>query len=84
MRNVLNKRNRENQNTHFIFDNLFAENCAVYEIMWKNIVELCRPQMTILCLRIACWIPKATDTNFEYIMLIDFPRNSGYTNEPHC
>jgi NADPH-dependent 7-cyano-7-deazaguanine reductase QueF-like protein len=25
----------------------FFENCAVYEIMWKNIVERGRPQMTI-------------------------------------
>jgi len=28
----------ENQNTHFIF-NFFFENRAVYEIMWKNIVQ---------------------------------------------
>ena len=25
----------------------FSENRAVYEIMWKNMVELDRPQMTI-------------------------------------
>ena len=29
--------------------------------MWKNIVEPDRPQMTILRMRIACWIPKATN-----------------------
>jgi len=42
---------RENQNTHFMFNNLslffFFENRAVYEIMWKNIVERGRPQMII-------------------------------------
>ena len=33
--------------THFVFDNFFFfENGAVSEIMWKNIVELERSQMT--------------------------------------
>ena len=50
----------------------FLENRAIYEKMWKNIVEPSRPQMTIWRMRIACWIPKATDTNSEYIILIDF------------
>jgi hypothetical protein len=39
MRNVLDKR-RENENTHFMFNNVFFENHAVYEIMSKNMVEL--------------------------------------------
>ena len=30
--------------------------------MWKNFVELDRPQMTIWHLPIACWITKATHT----------------------
>jgi len=33
--------------THFIFNNVFFENRAVCEIMWINIVEPERPQMTI-------------------------------------
>jgi len=28
------------------FNNFLSENCAVYEIMWKNIVETDGPQMT--------------------------------------
>jgi hypothetical protein len=33
---------------HFMFSNLFFfANRAIYEIMWKNNVELDRPQMTI-------------------------------------
>ena len=37
--------------------------------MCKNIVvEPDRPQMTIWRMRIACWIPKATDTHSEYII----------------
>jgi hypothetical protein len=42
---------------------------AVYEIMWKNIVEPNRPQMTIWRMRIAYWIAKATDTYSEYVIL---------------
>jgi hypothetical protein len=38
----------------------FFENRTIYEKMWKNIVELDRPQMAVWCMRIACWIPKAT------------------------
>ena len=45
MRNVLDKSCRENQNTHFMFNNFF-ENRAVYEIMSKNMVEPERSQMT--------------------------------------
>jgi len=34
--------------THiFMFSNFFFENCIVYEIVWKNIVELEKPVMTI-------------------------------------
>jgi hypothetical protein len=41
--------------------------------MWKNIVEPDMPQMTILRMRIARCIPKATDTHTEYVILIAFP-----------
>ena len=42
---------------------LFFENRNVYEIMWENIVEGGKTQMTIWRMRIACWIPKATKTH---------------------
>jgi hypothetical protein len=29
--------------------------------------------MTIWRMRIACWVPKSTDTHSEYVMLIAFP-----------
>jgi len=38
MRNVSDKSCTENQNTHFVFSNIFFENRAVYEIIWKNLV----------------------------------------------
>jgi hypothetical protein len=45
--------------THFLFNNFFSENCAVYEIMLKNIVEPGMLQMAIWG-RVACRISKAT------------------------
>jgi hypothetical protein len=32
--------------THSVFNNFFSENCAVFEIVWKNMVEPERTQMT--------------------------------------
>ena len=49
------------------------ENRAVYEITWKNIVDRGRPQITIWHMRIACWIPKATNTLSEYVTRIASP-----------
>jgi hypothetical protein len=51
----------------------FFENRVVYEIMWKNSVERCRPQMIIWRMRIKCWITKATHTHSEYVILTAFP-----------
>jgi hypothetical protein len=59
--------------THFMFNIFFFVNRAVYEIMWKNSVETCRPQTTIWRMRVACWIPKVTNTHSEYIILTAFP-----------
>jgi len=47
MRNIPDKLLERNQNTHFLFNKLFPENRTVYEIMWKNIVEIDRPRVTI-------------------------------------
>ena len=59
--------------THILSPQLFSENLAVYEIMWKNIVERGRPQMAIWRMRIACWIPKAKNTHSQYVIFIAFP-----------
>jgi len=42
------------------------------KLLWKTIVEQGRPQMTIWHMRIACWIPRATNTHTEYVILIAF------------
>jgi len=68
MRNVSDRSCTENQNTHFVFSNFFSpENRAVHEIMWKNIVEPGRPQMTIWRMRFACLVTKAANKHSEYI-----------------
>jgi len=72
-KSVSDKHRRENQNTHFMINIFFCENHSVYMMMWKNFEEPDRPQTTIWRMRIAVWIPKATNTDSEYIMLIDFP-----------
>ena len=46
MRNVLEKCCRETQNTYFMLNNFFPENRAVYDIMWKNVVEPDKSHMT--------------------------------------
>ena len=61
MRNVSDKSCTENQNTRFLFNIFFFANSAVCEIMWKNIVQPDRSQMTTWRMRIACWVPKATN-----------------------
>ena len=62
IRKILDKGYRENQSTCFTFKKFFFRKSRLYEIMWKNISEPGRPQMTIWHLRIACWITKARNT----------------------
>jgi hypothetical protein len=68
MRNISDKSCREIQNSYFVFSKNYFENLAVYEIMWKNILERGRQQMTIWRMRIACWIPKATNTHIQVFL----------------
>jgi hypothetical protein len=74
MRNVSDKSCRGNQNARFILNNIhFFENPAFYGIMWRNMLQPDRPQNTIWRMRIECWIPKATNTHSQYVILIAFP-----------
>jgi hypothetical protein len=54
----------------------FSQKFCRYEKMWgkKNFVERGRLQMTIWRMRIACWIPKATNTPTGCVTLIAFPQ----------
>jgi len=58
--------------THILCSITFLKSHAIYEIMWKNIVEWSRPQMTIQSMHREFWIPKDTDTHSPYIILNAF------------
>ena len=74
MRNISDTSCREYQNIHLCSVTFFLFlNLTFYEIMWKNIVERGRPQMTIRPMCIACWITKATNTNVGCVILVASP-----------
>jgi len=70
--------------SHILCSITFFLNRAVYEIMCKSTVEPDRTQMTIRRMRIACWIPKATFTHPEYVILIDFALQEWLHESPQC
>ena len=59
--------------THILRSVTFFENPAVYEIMRKNVVQSDTSQTKIWRRRIACWIPKATKTLSECVILNTIP-----------
>ena len=67
--------------TRCMFSDLFRKS---HDIVWKNIVEPDKTQMTIRRTRIAYWIPKARNIQWEYVTLMLFQCNNGYTNGPQC
>jgi len=74
MRNVSEKNFWENlKQTVYFLRHIFFEIRAFCEIRQKNIVEPGRPQSTTWCMRIACWVPRATNTHPECVILIAFP-----------
>jgi len=74
MGTVSHKSFRENQNTNFILINIFSpENPVLYTIMRNNNVEPDTSQVTIWPVRIGWCIPKATNTQSEYVILNDYP-----------
>ena len=64
-RYVWDKCCRENQNTHFVFNNFFFPKILPFKIQCGNILYIRAGHM-----RIACWIPKATNTCSEYCFFI--------------
>ena len=68
MRNVSDENCRENQKAHCVFSKFFfLENNAVFQKVWKSIVERSRPQTTIWRMRIVFLIPTATLTHTHFI-----------------
>jgi len=68
MKNVSDSSCRENQNTHFMFNNFFPK------IICKNTVQPGRPLLATGRMRIACWMTKAINTHSKCVIrIIDFP-----------
>jgi len=57
-----NKFSDKIQHTHFMFNYVFPENRAMYEIVWRNMIAPDTPQITIRRVRIVCWLPKTIET----------------------
>jgi len=73
MRDVLDKIVQKIR-TQLTFNILFSKIMLFMRLMWKNNVEADRPQMTIWSTRFVCWIPKAKNTQSEYVIFIAFLR----------
>jgi len=51
-----------------MFNKIFLfENRAIYEIMWKKVVDRGGPQLTIWGMSFVCWIPEAANTHTEAV-----------------
>ena len=72
MRNVSDQVCRQNTTHIFCLINVFQKSCRLWNHV-KNMVQPDRPRKTIWCMRLACWMTKATKTRPEYIILIAFP-----------
>jgi hypothetical protein len=70
--NVSDKRCRENWNTHLCSIIFFLR--KLYRL-WDNGEKFVqgRPQTTIWCMLIACWIPGVTNTHSDSVIHIAFP-----------
>jgi hypothetical protein len=75
MRYVSDKSCRENHETHLIFNfYFFRKSCNFLD----NMKKYCGAGQTTndnikQPMRFSCWIPKATNTHTEYVILISFP-----------
>jgi len=75
IRNVADKRCRENQNAQFVLNNCFSKSCRLWDNMEKyDTARDVTDDRIIHSMRFACFINKATDAHSEYLTLIAFPR----------
>jgi hypothetical protein len=73
----------EKLETHILCSiTFFPENRALYDKMWKNIVERGTPQMAIWRMDITYWRPKATNTHTGCVNSLLFHFNNGCTKSP--
>jgi len=72
MRNVSDKSSREKQATHFRLNNFYSKIVPFMDNVGKT-VEPGSLQVTKWGMRIACRMPKATNTHSQYVIRIAFP-----------
>jgi hypothetical protein len=65
--------------TYFLCSVTCKKNRAVYELMWGKYGRAGQATDDNITrrMRIACWIPKTTDTHSEYVIIIAFPQQQG-------
>jgi hypothetical protein len=76
---------RENQNTHFMFNNIFDP--RKWCCLWDNVENIVRPgrlQMTKRNMRIVRCILKATNTHSEYVIFTAIHCKSGWAKATAC
>jgi len=56
-----------------MFNKVFFSKIVPFVREVENIVELNKQRMTIWCIRLACWIAKATNTHSKCVTRIAFP-----------
>jgi hypothetical protein len=80
------RQNLQRKSEHFYVLKFLSENCYVHEIVWKNMVQIARPQMIIRSKRFSCRTPNVTNTHSEHVTLgiLLFHRNNDCTNMPQC
>ena len=81
MRNVSHEGCTENQHTHILmFNNYILK--TVHLMRWRGKIMYSQTghRLRVWSTRIACWITEATNTNSEYVILIVFHWNDGYTD----
>ena len=57
--------------THILCSKILFENLAVYEKMWKSIVELGMQQLKMSRMHNLCWITKGTNTQAAPITVVN-------------
>jgi len=84
IRNVTDDSSTENQNTYFMFNNLlFRKSCRLGDNVELDGRATHATDGNIMRhVRFECWIPKATDTHSEYVILIPFPQREMLSSTP--
>ena len=70
IRNFSDKDCRDNQNTHFVFNNFSSKIEPFMRKCGDNTVEPGRPEMKIWRMRTAWWVPKATETHSRNMLIL--------------